>query len=320
MPAFDKPEVDYSYRIESQLRALRNYRDQAPDRAIPERSSDRLLVATWNIANLGLHERDEKDHRLIAEIISWFDLVAIQETNNDLNGLRGVEAELPDGYHMIFSDRAGNNERMTFVYDTGRLDLLEETGEIAVPPRWKHVIRVPESKQKFGGFDRNPFLAVFRLKGTDFEFGVVNVHLYFGSESTISTNRRFMEALATARWADLRRKDRAAYTKNLIVLGDFNLEKADWGDPIWEMLGKRGLFLAPHSTYVGGSNIKGDRPYDQIGFFPGPVMDTLEASGVYDFDGAVFSTLYRRSSTKDFLAYVRYHLSDHRPLWVSFRV
>ena len=54
---------------------------------------------------------------------------------------------------------------------------------------------------------------------------------------------------------------------------------------MWEILGKKGLFLAPHSTYVGGSNIKDDRPYDQVAFFPGPIADRLVASGVFDFDG-----------------------------------
>ena len=30
------------------------------------------------------------DHQIIAEMISWFDLVAIQETNDDLTGLEEV--------------------------------------------------------------------------------------------------------------------------------------------------------------------------------------------------------------------------------------
>lgn len=149
---------------------------------------------------------------------------------------------------------------------------------------------------------------------------IVNVHLYFGSSSTTARNRRFMETLATARWADLRRFDEDAYTENTLAMGDFNLEKAEWANPIWEMLGDRGLYLAPHSTYVGGSNIKDNRPYDQMAFFPGPMYDAREMSGVFDFDGAVFSTLYDSRSEADFLAYVRYYLSDHRPLWSSFRV
>jgi endonuclease/exonuclease/phosphatase family metal-dependent hydrolase len=320
MPGFPKPGFSYNYQTASQINALREYRDTKPGRAIPAKHGSRVLVATWNVANLGVHERRDKDHQLIAEIMSWFDLVAVQEVNNNLAGLTAVRSELPSSYRAVFSDKAGNDERMAYLYDSNKLTLLEEVGEIDVPPRWKYVIRVPGSKQKFNGFDRNPYLAAFEVTGTGFVFVIVNVHLYFGSESTTSRNRRFMETLATARWADLRRDDEDAYTSNIMAMGDFNIEKADWADPIWEMLGDRGLHLVPHSTYVGGSNIKDDRPYDQMAFFPGPVQDAVEATGVFDFDGAIFSTLYENRSEKDFLAYVKYYISDHRPLWTSFTV
>jgi hypothetical protein len=40
---------------------------------------------------------------------------------------------------------------------------------------------------------------------------------------------------------------------------------------------------------------------------------------VIDFDGAVFRDLWQARPAKDFRAYVRYYLSDHRPLWAEFR-
>jgi hypothetical protein len=52
-----------------------------------------LLVATWNVANLGLQKRTDADHALIAEILRWFDLVAVQD--DDLTGLRAVLSKLP---------------------------------------------------------------------------------------------------------------------------------------------------------------------------------------------------------------------------------
>ena len=73
---------------------------------------------------------------------------------------------------------------------------------------------------------------------------------------------------------------------------------------------------APHSTYVGGSNIKDDRPYDQVAFFPGPIADRLVASAVFDFDGAIFAHLRKTRGQSDFEAYLRYYMSDHRLLWV----
>lgn len=320
MPGFPKPDFTYNYRTDSQVDKLRKYRDTKPGRSIPPKAPGRLLTATWNIANLGVHERRRKDYQLIAEIITWFDLIAIQEVNNDLTGLRALLAEVPDHYRVLFSDKAGNDERMTFFYDASKLTLLEEVGEIAVPPRWKYVIRVPGSNQKFNGFDRNPFLAAFQVDATGFTVELVNVHLYFGSNSKKAHNRRFMETLATARWADLQRRNAQAYSTNIMVVGDFNLERADWAHPIWEMLGSRGLYLVPHSSYVGGSNIKDDRPYDQMAFFPGPISTALEQAGVFDFDGAIFPTLWNHRGAADFMAYVKYYLSDHRPLWASFAV
>ncbi len=75
-------------------------RREAPGRRIPAKRANRLLVASWNVANLGLQDRTEADHALIAEILPWFDLVALQETNDNLSGLRGSLAaaeEVPGG-------------------------------------------------------------------------------------------------------------------------------------------------------------------------------------------------------------------------------
>ena len=84
------------------------------------------------------------------------------------------------------------------------------------------------------------------------------------------------------------------------------------------MLGERGLHLAPHSTHVGGSNIRDDRAYDQMACFPGPVEDRMEASGVFDFDGAVFRSLWESRTPEEFYGYVQYYISDHRILWAAF--
>jgi hypothetical protein len=85
-----------------------------------------LLVATWNVANLGVQERREKDYRLIAELVSWFDLVAMQEVNDNLSGLRAIHRLLPGSYRLLFSDAGGNDERLAFLYDSDKVAVLEE--------------------------------------------------------------------------------------------------------------------------------------------------------------------------------------------------
>ena len=318
MPPFDKPDFTYDYQVSSEIDALRAYRQNKPERAIPSKAANRLLVATWNVANLGVQERRDKDYRLIAELVSWFDLIAMQEVNDNLSGLRAIQQHLPPSFRVLFSDYAGNKERLGFLYDSSKVTLLEKVGEVAIPPSDQRYIKLPGTRQKFRGFDRNPYIAAFRSES--FTFVLVNVHLYFGSDSKVSMNRRSLEAYAVARWADLRRKSKNAYTRDIIVLGDFNLPKVEPGDPIYKALTRRGLHLPEHSTEIG-SSITTDSHYDQIAFFPGQTQSEFTGrSGVFDFDGALFATLWETRSREDFLAYMRYYISDHRILWADFRV
>jgi len=317
MPPFPKPKTDYDYQASAQINALQDYRDNEPQRAIPKKATNRLLMATWNVANLGVQERRDKDYQLIAEMVNWFDLVAMQEVNDNLAGLRGIQKHLPTSFRVLFSDIAGNKERMTFIYDSTKVTLLEKVGEIDIPPSDHRHITLPGIEQQFDGFDRNPYLAAFQSGA--FRFVLVNVHLFFGSDKPISMNRRSLETFAVARWADNRRKSENAYSHNIVALGDFNLPKAEPGDPIYDALTKRGLQLPEHSTKIG-SSIASDSHYDQIAFFPGETQDHFTGqAGVFDFDGAVFKTLYETVALGKFLAYVRYYISDHRPLWAEFR-
>ncbi len=319
MPAFPKPTFDYSYNVQSEIKALRHWRDTKPGRAIPRKAADRLLLVTWNLANLGVQQRRDDDYRLIAEMLSWFDIAALQEVNENLAGLRNLMKFMPTRFSALFSDSAGNNERMVYLYDRKKVKLLELVGEIAVPPSAHQDIKLPGITQPFTGFDRNPYLAAF--KAGSFTVLLVNVHLYFGKESeAASIERRCLETYAVARWADLNVKSKHAYATDIIALGDFNLPKADPADPVYRALTRRGLQLPPHSTEVG-SAIASDSHYDQVAFFPSQTKQEFTGQcGVFDFDGAVFKTLWETRTPAQFRAYVRYYLSDHRPLWAEFRI
>jgi endonuclease/exonuclease/phosphatase family metal-dependent hydrolase len=318
MPSFPKPSFTFNYQTEVEIDRLRHYRDTEPGRQIPAKASNRLLVATWNIANLGDQERRQKDYQVLAEIIGWFDIVAIQETKDDLSGLRAILAELPSSWRTLFSDHGGNDERMAFLYDGNKVKQLEKVGEISVAPKDISKITLPGITQKFGGFDRNPYLAAFSAR--TFTFLLVNVHLFFGSEAKADVDRRALEAYAAARWADLRTKDKDAYTTDIIALGDFNLPKVEPGDPIYSALRARGLERPPHSTQIAGA-IASDAEYDQIMFFPGQTADEFTgAIGVFDFDGAIFRGIWETKTPVQFRSYVRYYMSDHRPLWAQFKI
>src|SRR5262249_26145781 len=155
----------------------------------PAKDANRLLLATWNIANLGAQDRGPKDYALLAEVISWFDLVAVQEVKNNRRGLDGLMAELPASWRTVYSDAAGNDERMTFVYDSEKVKPRELTGEVAVAPSDLKNVTLPETTvAKFAGFDRNPYIVSFQA-GT-MVFCLVNVHLYYGDDTAIEAIER----------------------------------------------------------------------------------------------------------------------------------
>ncbi len=313
MPAYPRPSFAYTLDLAAERRRLRAHKTK---RAVPDKDDDHLLLATWNIANLGLQKRGEDHYKLIAEMIAWFDIVAVQEVNLDLAGLRGMQRHLPAGYACVFSDAGGNNERSCFVYDAAKLALLEFVGEVGVPPSDYAHINLPGVKSAFNGLDRNPYIASFGWR--DRTFSMLTVHSFFGKEGSVpDMERRTLETYAIARWADLERKSKHAFSSDILVMGDFNLPMVQPGDPVYDALRKRGLQLPEHTSQVY-SNINDDKQYDQIAFLPG-LKERLTAAGVFDMDNALFPDLWQQNATR-FRAYMRYYLSDHRPFWMQLGV
>lgn len=318
MPSFPKPSFRFNYEAATEIQKLRTYRDTKPGRSIPKKTSKKLLIATWNIANLGEQKRRDKDYRILAEIISWFDVIALQEVKDNLIGLRSIQEYLPKSYCSTFSDKGGNNERMVYLYDSKKVSQLEKVAEVAVAPKDIGFIKLPGILGKFKGFDRNPYLVAF--SAGRFEFVLVNVHLFFGEDTKKDRDRRALEAYAVSRWADLRCKSKNAYVNDIIVLGDFNIPKVEPGDKIYSALRKRGLQRPQHSTQIA-SSIATDAEYDQIMFMPNKTNKEFTGKiGVFDFDGAIFKALWDKKTATQFNAYLRYYLSDHRPLWAEFKI
>lgn len=321
MAEFKKPRFNFAYEAGREIELLRAHKLA---RGIPEKNDQSLLLATWNIANLGAQDRRDPDHRVIAEIASWFDLVALQETREDLAGLRGVQKFLPGQYLTSFTDAAGNDERMVYLYDSSKIGTREQIGELALDPKDLKNIRLPGVTQKFQGFDRNPFHESFRWRSLDFT--LVNVHLYFGSDRGPKLQRRQLETYALARWAKRQATSKTAYDPNMILLGDFNLPYMEEKDPIYSILKRHGIMLAEHATEIGATlpseekkRTRRVKRYDQIAFFPNMKKYFPEKSGVFDFDKVIFTKLWEERGQKQFNEYVRYYISDHRPLWTQIR-
>jgi hypothetical protein len=115
------------------------------DRVIPSKTvDDNLIIATWNIAYFGdLTEkwdakegdkpRDLRALLHITEIVSRFDVVAIQEVSSNIRCIRRMLKALGPHWGLLMTDetkgRRGNNERLAFVFDTRKVNLSGLAGE-----------------------------------------------------------------------------------------------------------------------------------------------------------------------------------------------
>ncbi|MET3142526.1 UNVERIFIED_ORG: hypothetical protein ABIB13_002243 [Arthrobacter sp. UYEF2] len=109
----------------------------ALDAAIPERTANNLLIATWNIRALGdltdkwlagpkdSPKRDWHAIACLAAVISRFDVVAVQESRRNPTALKRLLADLGPDWRVIISDAtegaAGNGVRLAFLYDRTRV-------------------------------------------------------------------------------------------------------------------------------------------------------------------------------------------------------
>ncbi|HLL49486.1 MAG TPA: hypothetical protein VK356_02360, partial [Thermomicrobiales bacterium] len=126
----------------------------------------------------------------------------------------------PDHYRALFSEASGNQERQAFVYASRKVRQLRRWAgsrcRRASSRRSNRRARRCPSKDSIG-----PYLAAF--EAGSFQFLLINVHLFFGSEDPEDMARRARETYAVAWWAASRQKSEHAFTKDIIPLGDFNL-------------------------------------------------------------------------------------------------
>jgi len=295
----------------------------ALDAEIPAKQLDRnLLVGTWNLRALGgLTEewrsgeddepvRDLFDVRCIAEVLSRFDVVAIQEVRGNLTALQTVMAALGPNWATIMTDvtrgKAGNNERMAFAFDLRRARPSGLAGELVVAIETGTSVNATGLDKQFA---RTPYAVSFAVDRI--QLTLVTLHVLYGKELERVPELREIAAWL-ARWA----KEERYWNQNLITLGDFNIDRA--GDPLFDAFTSTGLEPAPQLN-AAPRTIFGDpgasKFYDQIAWFvdpkEGPVLSLqTSAAGHFDFLPHLLGDL-----TKTALSW---RISDHYPLWVEF--
>ena len=295
------------------------------DQKVPFKELDRnLLIATWNIRGFGNFTRkwmsDEKDsprrdlHSVycIAEILSRFDVIAVQEVKGNLRALRDTLKLLGENWSMVLTDTnksdSGNDERMAYLFDTRRVNLSGLAGEIVIPNEW---VNDPDKVLR-EQFVRSPYAVSFR--SGDKTFILVTVHIIYGKKS----KDRLKEIHGIARWLNDWAGDINAYDQNLIVLGDFNIDAR--GDILDQTFLSEGLYVPEELQTLSRSIFDETKYYDQIAWFNSPEKNRPKLSlefmgaGNYDF---VQTALKNRGLTKQKLSFM---ISDHYPLWANFRI
>ena len=306
--------------VTADLRRLR----RALHREVPQKTGRNLLIATWNLRALGgvtpkWHARDSdrpvRDwHALccIATVLRRFDVIAVQEARRDTTALFALLHKMGSRFRVLASDvaegSAGNGERLAYIYDSHRVQPSGLVGELVLPPGMSSDV---------DQFARTPYAAGFVRRGTDFI--LTTVHVLWGSEP----EDRVGELLAFAEWMRTWADRPDDWNHNLLVLGDFNLDRT--GDPLFEAFVSTGLWPpaelndAPRTIFDTGG---GDHFYDQIAWFNDPTKPDLPSlldGLVYTHRGGPFNFVplaLRRLSKAE----LSWRISDHYPLWVEFTV
>ena len=314
-------------RIVEKLLLLRSQLDMQ----IPAKTAtDTLLLATWNIRKFGDNRSVESLH-YIAEIISRFDLIAVQEVSNDMAGLQKVVALLGHNWDYIVTDSTEGTilggERMAFIYDRCKVFFRKMAGKIVLPEN-----KLVDGKWQFA---RTPFCVAFQAGW--FRFILTTVHIYYGT--SVKENARRVEEISAV--SDFLKKRAKKEDENYILLGDFNTFQHN--DATMKALEKHGFYIPDaireHPTDLGKAKF-----YDQIAFSLKIDSNMIvfaedkQRAGAFDFTETVYTpqdlNLYREyfddkitlnKTEKEITSYYltnwrTFQMSDHLPLWIELKI
>lgn len=248
-----KPEAERK-RIVRNLTALRK---QLDEEVPPKDQEAELLLATWNLRDFakdnrrGWGERFPESHFYIAEVLSRFDFVAVQEIN-ELDEWEKVTRILGPSWDWIATDvtegAGGNGERLTYLFDKRKVWFQNVAGELVLPANLlitgnvkakssedkKRIEATVEAngdggakeEEKVGKqFRRTPFAALFQAAW--FRFEICTVHIYYGAESGAALDERVAEISRIGEFFGERAQKDIDENRSLILLGDFNIVGRD---------------------------------------------------------------------------------------------
>ncbi len=292
---------------------------------IPPKTSGNLLLASWNIREFGGRKyggRIPDAMFCIAECLSRFDLIAVQEVRSDLTALKRIMRYLGPQWDAVYSDVSyadgGNSERLAFLYNKAKVSFSGLAGELVLPMKG--------ATDLMNQIARTPFICGFQAGWA--KFNLCTVHIYYG-KSVAEDPRRVDEIETLAELLAGKAKDyidvdrRVVYSpENLVLLGDFNIFARD--DATFAALTNNGFVIPDKLQALPGSNVKQDKFYDQIAFYKDMAGIECDNAGVFDFykyifrDGTVYNGVMQDGAS--FNDWRTYQMSDHLIMWCEFDV
>lgn len=291
--------------------------------AVPPKQVDRnLLIATWNLREFGQLAqvwdqpagnkpfRDLHAVRLIGEVVACFDVVAIQEVQQDISALAALMKWLGPDWGLIMTDvtrgKKAGGERLAFVFDTRRVQPSGLAGELVLSAEQLNGKDPTAIREQFA---RTPYAVAFRSHGLTFI--LTTVHIIWGS----GAKQRAPEIKAIADWLSDWSKSIDTRGHDLFVLGDFNIDRKD--DANYQALIETGLGTPPELDEVARTVTSEDGDngtfYDQIAWFGDKLkLRYTSRAGRVKWKGKVLADIDPNEAT--------YRISDHYPIWTEFAV
>jgi endonuclease/exonuclease/phosphatase family metal-dependent hydrolase len=191
------------------------------------RTEDNLLVASWNIVSLGSGDyRTGEALYYLAEILSRFDLIVVQEVKPSLADLDRLIRILGPNWAYMVNDATGgdegNDERSAYIYNTNRVRPSGIAGELSI---WNALAQ--SSPLGLRDLKRPAYMTGF-VTGWK-QFALINLHLHPGKDAEKRTANAVIPADSALRQEEMRlllsvladRMDKL-WTQNLVLVGDMN--------------------------------------------------------------------------------------------------